>query len=75
MKKLFSKSGPEQVDVAFGLFTAAIVKLEDAKEACLGEAVDYKIESARLEVKANESAQAAVKANTAIANLKTLIGE
>ena len=68
------KSGPAKVEAAFGLFTKAISDLEKAMDSCVQEAADFRAQALLLQDKAVVSGEAAAKAETAIANLKELIG-
>jgi hypothetical protein len=72
---MFKKNGPAKVEAAFGLFTKAINDLEAAVVTCRDEEVNFQQLAAVALVKAEESQVASVKAETAVANLKALIGE
>lgn len=69
------RSGPKRVEKAFGMFDKALKKLGDAKELCRFEADATMAERERLEVKYNDIILAASRADVAITNIKTLIGE
>ena len=72
---MFKKTGPQKVENAFGLFTKAINDLEAAVVVCVREETDYRELASVLIDKGKASAHAAVKATTAVENLKALIGE
>ena len=71
---MFKKNGPAKVEAAFGLFTKAINDLEAAVVTCRDEEVAYQAVAANALVKAEASIEASVKAESAVANLKALIG-
>lgn len=71
---MFKKTGPQKVEVAFGLFTKAINDLEAAVVVCRDEEVAYQAVAANALAKAEASIDASVKAELAVANLKALIG-
>lgn len=72
---MFKKTGPQKVANAFGLFTKAINDLEDAVVTCRDEAINYREVAQVAKANAVTSDVAGDKAEAAITNLRTLIGE
>jgi hypothetical protein len=71
----FKTNGPAKVEAAFGLFTRAINDLEAAAETCKAEAAGLKLVAAEALAGVEARKVANQKAETAVANLKALIGE
>jgi len=69
------KSGPKQVESAFGLFNKAITKLEAAKVKCDSEVAMAKEQIAIMQKVVDTRDAAADRASLAIKNIKELIGE
>jgi exonuclease VII small subunit len=69
------QTGPQKIGAAFGLFQNVIDKLQDGLTASLEESVEDFKQADYLTVRAHDAVAAAEKAQKAIDNIKTLIGD